>query len=164
MHKIYDLLVLGGGSGGLAAARRAASYGAKVGLIESARLGGTCVNVGCVPKKVMFNAAMVAECVNHYAEGFGLTCADGTPLPPSHTQWTRLKTSRDAYIRRLNGIYERNLAKDGVEEIHGHARFLSPTTIQVDGHDGVLEARSILIATGAFRFSEFMVEAGGRPS
>ena len=99
----FDYLVIGGGSGGVASARRAASYGAKVCLIEKAALGGTCVNVGCVPKKVMFNAATVNEII-HDANHFGFQ-VDGYRF-----DWNQLKLARDAYITRLNGIYGRLLA------------------------------------------------------
>src|SRR5579872_6481939 len=102
-----DLIVIGGGSGGLAAAQRAAEYGARVALVEAGRLGGTCVNVGCVPKKVMWNAASLAEGL-HDAPDYGF------PLPPEGHDWPLLKEKRDAYILRLNGIYEANLAKRGV--------------------------------------------------
>src|SRR5690606_15836894 len=93
--KSYDLIVLGGGSGGLATAQRAAEYGAKVVLFEPARLGGTCVNVGCVPKKVMWNAAELAGAIaNARYYGFDVSVA-------GH-DWARLKQGRDAYVARLN--------------------------------------------------------------
>src|SRR5690606_12408126 len=98
----FDLIVLGGGSGGLATAQRAAEYGAKVALFEPARLGGTCVNVGCVPKKVMWNAAELAQSIAYAPEyGFDVRIA-------GH-DWAALKAGRDAYVERLNGIYRRNL-------------------------------------------------------
>ncbi|MGH8148512.1 MAG: FAD-dependent oxidoreductase, partial [Steroidobacteraceae bacterium] len=99
----HDLIVIGGGSGGLACAQRAAEYGARVLLAESGRLGGTCVNVGCVPKKVMWNAAELAHGLED-APGYGFSIAG------AKHDWTALKQARDAYILRLNGIYERNLA------------------------------------------------------
>eukprot|EP00918_Siedleckia_nematoides_P076382 GHVU01166945.1.p1 GENE.GHVU01166945.1~~GHVU01166945.1.p1 ORF type:complete len:531 (+),score=48.20 GHVU01166945.1:117-1595(+) len=122
----YDLLVIGGGSGGLGCARRAAQYGAKVGVIERTPvLGGTCVNVGCVPKKVMWHAADVREklvAASHY----------GMPLDKiPDFNWSELKSKRDAYITRLNGIYEKNLKNDKVDYITGHARFLDPHTLQI---------------------------------
>lgn len=135
----YDLAVIGGGSGGLACARRAAQYGARVVLVEAGRLGGTCVNVGCVPKKVMWNAAHIAEALVDAPDyGFRVTL-DGF-------DWATLKAGRDAYVARLNDIYERNLANSKVELVRGYARLTSPRSIQVG--DRVLEARHIVIATG----------------
>ncbi|GJJ70699.1 glutathione reductase (NADPH) [Entomortierella parvispora] len=140
--KIYDYLVIGGGSGGLASARRAASYGAKVGLIEgSGRLGGTCVNVGCVPKKVMWNTASIAEAI-HDAKEYGFP-----DVAPSTFDWNTLKHKRDAYIKRLNGIYERNLEKDSVEYITGMASFVSKNSVTL-GNGEEIHAKKILIAVG----------------
>jgi glutathione reductase (NADPH) len=135
----YDLVVIGGGSGGLACAQRATEYGARVALVESARLGGTCVNVGCVPKKVMWNAAQIAHAAHdavHY--GFDLTL--------SGHDWGALRVARDAYITRLNGIYERNLAHRKVELVRGHAAFAGPNEVRVG--DRLLEAPHVVIATG----------------
>ena len=135
----FDLIVIGGGSGGLAAAQRAAEYGARVALVESHRLGGTCVNVGCVPKKVMWNAAEVAE---------GLRDAPdyGFELSSAVHDWPRLKEKRDAYVLRLNGIYEGNLAKRSVSLIRGRAHFADSRTVAVAGAE--LTAPHIIIATG----------------
>src|SRR5690606_39957343 len=100
MSRDFDLIVIGAGIGGLAAAQRAAEYGARVAIIERGRLGGTCVNVGCVPKKVMWYAAELAHGMRDAAGyGFGI---DG-----STHDWPALKRARDAYIERLNGIYAR---------------------------------------------------------
>jgi glutathione reductase (NADPH) len=120
----YDYLVIGGGSGGLASARRAASYGAKVLLIEKGKLGGTCVNVGCVPKKVMWNCATIAEMI-HDAPEYGFEVKE-----QGH-DWNGLKVKRDAYIERLNGIYAKNLANDKVEYKAGLARFVGPKSVKV---------------------------------
>ncbi|KAF9568347.1 Glutathione reductase [Mortierella alpina] len=140
--KIYDYLVIGGGSGGLASARRAASYGAKVGLIEgSGRLGGTCVNVGCVPKKVMWNTASIAEAI-HDAKEYGFP-----DVGPATFDWHTLKHKRDAYIKRLNGIYERNLEKDHVDYISGMASFVSQNSVTL-GNGEEIHAKKILIAVG----------------
>src|ERR1700684_538029 len=121
----FDLLSVGGGSGGLACAQRAAEYGAKTAVVESGRLGGTCVNVGCVPKKVMWNAAGVAQSLADAEDyGFGLKAA--------RNAWTALKRKRDAYVLRLNGIYERNLAAKGVAYVRGAARFVDKNTVEVN--------------------------------
>ena len=92
---LYDYLVIGGGSGGIASARRAAQYGAKVLLIEEGKLGGTCVNRGCVPKKIMFNAGNIADAFGH-APHYGFN-VDGVKF-----SWSHLKNVRDSYIERLN--------------------------------------------------------------
>jgi glutathione reductase (NADPH) len=137
--QVFDLISVGGGSGGLACAQRAAEYGAKVAVIEPDRLGGTCVNVGCVPKKVMWNAASVAASLADARDyGFHVT-VDGN-------DWAALKQKRDAVVLRLNGIYERNLASKGVRYVRGAARFLDESTVEVDG--GRMTARHIVIATG----------------
>ncbi|MGH8287995.1 MAG: glutathione-disulfide reductase [Steroidobacteraceae bacterium] len=135
----FDLIVIGGGSGGLAAAQRAAEYGARVALVESHRLGGTCVNVGCVPKKVMWNAAELAEGLRD-APDYGFEPAAG-----AH-DWSLLKGKRDAYILRLTGIYEANLAKRGVSLIRGRGEFEDARSVSVAG--ARLSAPHIIIATG----------------
>ena len=139
MMSEFDLIVIGGGSGGLAAAQRAAEYGAKVALVESHRLGGTCVNVGCVPKKVMWNAAGLAEGLRD-APDYGFALSAG-----AH-DWAMLKEKRDAYILRLNGIYAGNLAKRGVTLIRGRARLVDSRTVAAAGAS--LRAPHIIIATG----------------
>jgi glutathione reductase (NADPH) len=135
----FDLISIGGGSGGLACAQRAAEYGAKVAVIEPKPLGGTCVNVGCVPKKVMW-----------YAAGLALGIADakdyGFDAAPGSSDWHVLKTKRDAYVQRLNGIYERNLSAKGVAYVRGSARFLDAHRVEVNGE--TMSARHIVIATG----------------
>jgi glutathione reductase (NADPH) len=106
----YDYLVIGAGSGGMASARRAASYpGTRVAVVEQARLGGTCVNVGCVPKKLMFIAADMSHKVQHdYLHyGFEDEATGGHLSQRMHFDWPKLKARRDAYVLRLNGIYER---------------------------------------------------------
>ncbi|XP_062600688.1 glutathione reductase, mitochondrial-like [Saccostrea cucullata] len=137
--KKFDYLVIGGGSGGIASARRAAEFGVKVGLIEEARMGGTCVNVGCVPKKIMFNTAVHAEMIkDHKDYGFDVDFKQFT--------WGRVKATRDNYIKRLNGIYEANLDKSKVDHIHGHAKFTDDGKVEVGGN--LYEADKILVATG----------------
>ena len=137
--RIFDLIIVGGGSGGLACAQRAAEYGAKCAVIESHRLGGTCVNVGCVPKKVMWNAAGVALSLTD-AHDYGFAVA------AQANDWTTLKRKRDAYVLRLNGIYARNLETKGVTYVRGAARFLDKSTVVVNGER--MTARHIVIATG----------------
>lgn len=135
----FDLISIGGGSGGLACAQRAAEYGAKTAVIESGRLGGTCVNVGCVPKKVMWNASGIALSVADAADyGFAVT--------PGAIDWAMLKQKRDAYVARLNGIYARNLHAKGVKYVAGSARFVDAHTVEVNGAH--LTAKHIVIATG----------------
>lgn len=139
MSEHFDLVVIGGGSGGMATARRAASYGKKVALIERGRLGGTCVNVGCVPKKVMWHAA---EFANHAAHAADYGFATGV----LEHDWTKLVDNRETYIQRLNGIYARNLDKDSVEFIAGDAKFVGERRVAVGERE--LEADHVVIATG----------------
>ncbi len=139
MSEHFDLLVIGGGSGGLAAAQRAAEYGASAVVLERSRLGGTCVNVGCVPKKVMWNAASLAHGF-HDAEEYGFRFSD-----PQH-DWAALKARRDAYVLRLNGIYERNLETKGVEYLPETGEFADAKSVRVG--DRTLSAEHIIIATG----------------
>ncbi|KAI8144633.1 hypothetical protein BJV82DRAFT_607995 [Fennellomyces sp. T-0311] len=146
--QFYDYLVIGGGSGGLASARRASGiHKASVALIEAQhRLGGTCVNVGCVPKKVMWNTASMAETLRD-APSYGF---DLKAVPAFN--WNFLKTKRDAYIKRLNGIYERNLDNDKVEHLQGWASFVGPNTVRVQQSETEsyeVQAKNILIATGS---------------
>jgi len=139
----YDYLAIGGGSGGLATAQRAFEYGARAAVIESGRLGGTCVNVGCVPKKLMWTAATMAHAFDD-AVGYGFSGVDAS------LDWSRLKAARDAYVSRLNGIYEANLNKKSIDWIVGRARFLDPHTVSVG--DRVITAPHIVIATGGSPF------------
>lgn len=139
MKEHFDLLSVGGGSGGLAAAQRAVLHGAKAAVIESGRLGGTCVNVGCVPKKVMWYAAQIAHMLDD-AGGYGF---DATVK--GH-DWSQLKEHRDAYVARLNAIYERNLQKRDVSLFRGQASFIDAHTVAVG--DRQISADHIVIATG----------------
>lgn len=135
----FDLLVIGGGSGGLASAQRAAEYGATVAVVEYGPLGGTCVNVGCVPKKVMWYAAQHAHQLHHAPDyGFDATV--------NGHDWAALKSRRDAYVKRLNGIYSKNLDTRGVTLINGGARFVDAHTVQVG--DRQYTAERIFVATG----------------
>lgn len=135
----FDYLVIGGGSGGIGSARRAAQHGAKVAVIERERLGGTCVNVGCVPKKVMFNAGSVQEII-HQAAGFGFKI-DGYSF-----DLPELKKRRDAYVARLNGIYANNLNNSGITSIKGDATFVGERKVRVG--DKIYSGEHVLIAVG----------------
>ncbi|MBT7517265.1 MAG: glutathione-disulfide reductase [Acidiferrobacteraceae bacterium] len=139
MTEHFDFLVIGGGSGGMAGARRAAEYGARTAIVEGDRLGGTCVNVGCVPKKMMWNAA-------HFADTLAIADDYGFALPDTTFDWASFKDARDAYILRLNGIYQRNLESSKVSLYTGWAQFDSTSTVRVG--DQYLSADHILIATG----------------
>jgi glutathione reductase (NADPH) len=135
----YDLVCIGGGSGGLAAAQRAVEYGATAAVIESGRLGGTCVNVGCVPKKVMWNAAGIAGAL-------GDAPAYGFDASVVGHDWPSLKKGRDAYVQRLNGIYERNLANKKVALWRGRASFVDAHTLEVNGER--IGGANVIVATG----------------
>ena len=137
--KRYDLLVIGGGSGGVATANRAASYGARVVLFESGRMGGTCVNVGCVPKKIMWTAASLHDAVEE-AAGYGFAAHTGA------LNWGELKSRRDAYIERLNGVYERGLSNNKVDVVRAHAQFVDSHVVEADGEQ--YTAEHIVIAVG----------------
>lgn len=141
----YDYLVIGGGSGGIASAKRAALHGAKTLVIEKARLGGTCVNVGCVPKKVMWNAAHLSELLKHDMKQYGFS------VPETKVDFELLKKKRDAYVKRLNGIYAAGFEKAGVEHISGDATFIDEHSVKVlqqNGEERVISSKHILIATG----------------
>ncbi|MEM9742682.1 MAG: glutathione-disulfide reductase [Pseudomonadota bacterium] len=135
----YDLLVLGAGSGGVRAARMAASYGARVAVIENRFLGGTCVNVGCVPKKLFVYGS-------HFAEEFSDAQGYGWQLPKAEFDWPTLRDNKTREIERLNGVYASLLDGAGVERVWGTARFVDAHNVAVD--DRVLYGKRILIATG----------------
>lgn len=139
----FDLIVVGGGSGGLAGAFRAASHGAKVAMLEPALLGGTCVNVGCVPKKAMWFAAELAEQVQA-ARGIGFDVPESTPL-----DWAELLVVRGAYIENIHAAYRRRLDAAGIAVFPQHGR-LCPEAGTVVADDGLRwRAPKILLATGA---------------
>ncbi|KAJ7221684.1 glutathione reductase [Mycena pura] len=144
----YDFVLIGGGSGGSGCSRRAAMYGKKVAVVEmSGILGGTCVNVGCVPKKIMWHAADLQEKIDHHTQGYKFK-SDGR-IPKF--DWAAFKPQRDAYIRKLNGIYASNFEKEGVENHHGFARLTSAKSIEVtrpDGQKYTLHTDHICVATG----------------
>ncbi|MFN4266877.1 MAG: glutathione-disulfide reductase [Aquabacterium sp.] len=139
----YQLFVIGGGSGGVRAARVASSLGAKVAIAEKDRYGGTCVIRGCVPKKLLVYAAQYAE---HFADaqGFGWT------VPEAAFSWPDLIAAKDKEISRLSGLYERNLANSEVTVLHGDARVVDAHTVEVNGQR--YTSQHILIATGGKAF------------
>jgi len=138
--KTYDYIVIGGGSGGIASANRAGMHGAKVLLIEGNELGGTCVNVGCVPKKVMWQASTILETIERDASSYGIQ-AD-----VKHVDFKELVEKREKYIDFLHGAYQRGLDSNNVEAIKGYARFVDSQTVEVNGES--YQANHILIATG----------------
>lgn len=136
----YDYIAIGGGSGGIASINRAASYGKKCAIIEAKALGGTCVNVGCVPKKVMWFAAQIAEAIHHYGPDYGFNAEQTT------FNWQTLLKNRDAYIDRIHCSYEQIFSKNNVDIISGYAKFEDNKTISVNGK--LYTADHILIAVG----------------
>ncbi|MBF0218849.1 MAG: glutathione-disulfide reductase [Gammaproteobacteria bacterium] len=139
MTQHYDLIAIGGGSGGLSVAERAAMYGKKCAVIEKKKLGGTCVNVGCVPKKVMWNAASIADMLGH-AAGYGFT------IPPHRFDWGHLVAQRQAYIDGINRWYDGYLKESDIDLIHGEARFVDSHTLAVGTQH--YHADHIIIAPG----------------
>ena len=140
MTKHYDYIAIGGGSGGIASINRAASYGKKCAIIEANQLGGTCVNLGCVPKKVMWYGAQVAEAIHKYAPDYGFD------IDVKGFDFQKLVQSRQQYIENIHRSYDNNLAKNGVEVINGFATFVDTNTVEVNGE--LITADHILIATG----------------
>lgn len=136
----YDYIAIGGGSGGIASINRAASYGQKCAIIEAKYLGGTCVNVGCVPKKVMWYGAQIAEAINLYAPDYGFD------VTVNQFDFAKLRESREAYIDRIHQSYERVLGNNKVDIIRGFAKFVDAHTVEVNGE--LIKAKHILIATG----------------
>ena len=140
MTKHYDYIAIGGGSGGIASVNRAAMFGKKCALIEKSEIGGTCVNVGCVPKKVMWYAAHVAETIQKYAPDYGFNSK------VESFDWETLIKNRQAYIERIHQSYQNSLSKNQVDLIQGTAHFIDQKTIEVNGER--ITADHILIATG----------------
>lgn len=139
MSKHYDLIAIGGGSGGLSAAERAAQYGAKCAVIEAAKMGGTCVNVGCVPKKVMWYGADIAQAL-HDARSYGFD------VNVKGFDWSKLVEARENYITGITDWYDNYLADSNIDSIEGHARFVDTKTIEVNGEQ--FSADHIVIAPG----------------
>ncbi|OCG01399.1 glutathione-disulfide reductase [Gilliamella sp. wkB112] len=140
MTKHYDYIAIGGGSGGIASANRAASYGKKCAIIEAKLLGGTCVNVGCVPKKIMWYGAQIAEAIKNYGPDYGFD----TTI--NQFSWDKLIASRTAYIDDVHESYDWVLNKNKVDVIHGYAKFIDQHTVEVNGEQ--YTADHILIAVG----------------
>lgn len=136
----FDYICIGGGSGGIASANRASRYGQRVALIEAKAIGGTCVNVGCVPKKAMWYGAQVAEAINLYAPDYGFD------VTVNKFDWSTLVASREAYIKRIHGSYDRVLGNNKITVINGFATFVDKNTVEVNGQH--YSAKHILIATG----------------
>lgn len=137
----YDLFTIGAGSGGVRASRFAANFGAQVGIAEARYLGGTCVNVGCIPKKLFAYAA-------HYRDDFADARSYGWTAPPATFDWATLVANKDREIARLNGVYEKVLTTAGVEIFRARATLVDPHTVSVAGRN--ITARHILIATGGW--------------
>ena len=148
----YDYLVLGGGSGGVSSAKRAAvQHGKTVAIVEGSRWGGTCVNVGCVPKKIMFQTATIYETMQHHAAEYEISTNSRKPV----LNFGALKEKRDKYIVRLNTIYLNGLKKAGIDVLEGWASFQDAHTVQIrPNHDAAdqtvktVTAEHILIAVG----------------
>ncbi len=139
MPKHYDLIAIGGGSGGLSVAERASKYGAKCAVVEAHKLGGTCVNVGCVPKKVMWYGGTLAHILDEAGDY-------GFDISRNGFDWTALVEKREDYIRGINDWYHTYLGDADVDEIVGYARFVDSHTIEVEGER--YSAEHIVIATG----------------
>ncbi len=142
MSKHYDLLAIGGGSGGLSAAERAAMYGKKSAVIEMAKMGGTCVNVGCVPKKVMWNAASIAHALRD-AQGYGFD------VMVNDFDWTTLVKGREDYIQGINDWYGNYLTDSNIDWLKGQAKFVDAHTLEVNGEH--------------YTADHIVISPGGRP-
>ena len=145
----YDYLVIGGGSGGVSSAKRAAQlYNKRVAIVEGNRWGGTCVNVGCVPKKIMWQAASLREAMREEAPHYTFKTSSDNDF---RIDWPKLKEQRDKYIVRLNGIYNSGLEKANVKVLEGWGTILDPHTVEVKHADGTstkITSQYIMIATG----------------
>lgn len=140
--KHYDYIAIGGGSGGIASVNRAAMHGMKCAVIEAKEIGGTCVNVGCVPKKVMWYAAQIASAIYNYGPDYGFE------VSVDNFSWQKLVANRTAYIERIRASYHNVLGKNKVDVIHGFAKFVDARTVEVNGER--ITADHILIATGGY--------------
>ncbi|MGF1713601.1 glutathione-disulfide reductase [Photobacterium chitinilyticum] len=150
MAKHFDYICIGGGSGGIASANRAAMYGAKVALIEAKALGGTCVNVGCVPKKVMWHGAQIAEAMHLYAKDYGFD------VDVKKFDWSKLVENREAYISRIHAAYDNVLGNNKIEVINGFARF-------VDTQDGA-DKKTVEVNGEHYTADHILIAVGGEPT
>ena len=137
----YDIIAIGGGSGGIATMNRAGEHGAKAAVIEEKKLGGTCVNVGCVPKKIMWYGAQIAETFHQFGQDYGFKTTD------LNFDFATLRRNREAYIDRARSSYDGSFKRNGVDLIEGHAEFVDSHTVSVNGE--LIRAKHIVIATGA---------------
>ena len=137
----YDIIAIGGGSGGIATMNRAGEHGAKAAVIEEKKLGGTCVNLGCVPKKIMWYGAQIAESIHKYGPDYGFTNTG------NEFDYATLRKNREAYIDRARSSYDGSFKRNGVDLIEGRAEFVDPHTVSVNGE--LIHAKHIVIATGA---------------
>ncbi len=142
MSKHYDLLAIGGGSGGLSAAERAAMYGKKAAVVEMGKMGGTCVNVGCVPKKVMWNAASIAHALRD-AQGYGFD------VMVNDFDWSALVRGRESYIQGINDWYGNYLTDSNIDWLKGAAKFVDANTLEVNGEH--------------YTADHIVISPGGRP-
>ena len=140
-HYDFDLFTIGAGSGGVRASRMSASFGAKVAVAEERYFGGTCVNVGCIPKKLLVYAS-------HYGEDFDDATGFGWTVGERRFDWAKLIANKDQEIHRLNGIYRQLLGDAGVEIVESHAEVIDPHTVTVDGKR--ITAKYILVAVGSW--------------
>ena len=142
-HYEYDLFIIGGGSGGIRAARISSNLGARVALAEESDLGGTCVNVGCVPKKLLFYAS-------HFAEDFNNSNYYGWSFDNKKFNWNKLIKNKNIEIERLNNIYKKMLLDASVDIFSGHASLVDSNTIKIG--DKLITSKNILISTGGYPF------------
>lgn len=143
MSNHFDYIAIGGGSGGIASANRAAMYGKKVAIVEAKAVGGTCVNVGCVPKKAMWYAGQISDALK-YSHDYGFDVGQ------TGYNWQRMVDNREAYIDRIHQAYQRGFDSNKVSLINGFARFVNSNTIEVDGVE--------------YTADKFLIATGGRPS
>ena len=142
--KEFDIISIGGGSGGIATMNRAGEHGARAAVIEEKQLGGTCVNKGCVPKKIMWYGAQIAEAIRDYGPDYGFTSEQ------TNFDFATLRKNREAYIDRARSSYDGSFKRNGVEYIQGRARFIDAHTVEVNGE--TIKAKHIVIATGAHAY------------